>query len=74
MARETFEVYYYQNGRWHLHASFQSSERELAVEEARMVEAKEGYATRVVRETFSPETNTSEEVRSEEHTSELQSH
>ncbi|MEQ9449100.1 MAG: adenylate/guanylate cyclase domain-containing protein [Rhodospirillaceae bacterium] len=62
MARDTFEVYYHQNGRWQLHASFESGEREVAVEEATMVANKEGYATRVVRETFYPDTNTTEDV------------
>ncbi|HCX15085.1 MAG TPA: hypothetical protein DGZ24_07190 [Rhodospirillaceae bacterium] len=62
MARDTYEVYYHQNGRWQLHASFETGEREVAVQEASMVSTKEGYATRVVRETFYPETNTTEDV------------
>jgi len=62
MSRDTFEVYYNQNNRWQLHASYEASQRELAIEEAKIVEQKEGYATRVVRETFQPETNTTENV------------
>lgn len=62
MARDTFEVYYNQNGRWQLHASYEVSQRDLAIEEARLVESKEGYATRVVRETFHDDSNTTEEV------------
>ncbi len=62
MSRDTFEVYYHQNGRWQLHASFEASQRELAIEEAKTVEQKEGYATRVVRETFNSENNTTEDV------------
>ena len=62
MARDTYEVYYHQNKRWQLHASFESNEREVAIEEATMVANKEGFATRVVRETFFPDTNTTEEV------------
>ncbi|MGE4061791.1 MAG: adenylate/guanylate cyclase domain-containing protein [Rhodospirillaceae bacterium] len=62
MSRDTFEVYYHQNGRWQLHASYEASQREMAIEEAKSVEQKEGYATRVVRETFIPETNTTENV------------
>ena len=62
MSRDTFEVYYNQNNRWQLHASYEASQRELAIEEAKVVEQKEGYATRVVRETFQPETNTTENV------------
>lgn len=62
MARESFEVYYYQDGRWQLHGSYEPAEREKAVEEAKMIETKEGFASRVVRETFNEETNTSEEA------------
>ncbi len=62
MSRDTFEVYYNQNGRWQLHASFEASQRDLAIEEAKAVEQKEGYATRVVRETFNSETNTTEDA------------
>ena len=62
MARDSFEVYYYQNGRWQLHASFESGEREVAVEEANMVANKEGFPTRVVRETFYADKNTTEDV------------
>ncbi|MCA0200712.1 MAG: adenylate/guanylate cyclase domain-containing protein [Proteobacteria bacterium] len=62
MSRDTFEVYYNQNGRWQLHASFEASQRDLAIEEAKTVEQKEGYATRVVRETFNSETNTTEDA------------
>jgi adenylate cyclase len=61
MARDTFEVYYNQNGRWQLHTSYEASQRDLAIEEAKTVEQKEGYATRVVRETVKPD-NTTEEV------------
>ena len=62
MARETFEVYYHQNGRWQLHASYEGTERDKAIEEGKGIEAKEGFPTRVVRETFNEDTNTSEEV------------
>ncbi|MGE3333288.1 MAG: adenylate/guanylate cyclase domain-containing protein [Rhodospirillaceae bacterium] len=62
MPRDTFEVYYNQNGRWQLHASFEASQRDLAIEEAKAVEQKEGYPTRVVRETFNSESNTTEDA------------
>ena len=62
MSTETFEVYYFQNGRWAVHASFDGSERELAIEEAKSVETKLGFPAKVVRETYFPETNTTEEV------------
>ena len=62
MARESFEVYYYQESRWQLHASFEPAEREKAIEEAKGIEAKEGFPSRVVRESFSEESNTSEET------------
>ncbi len=62
MAIEHFEVYYFQNGRWHVHARFETQEREIAIEEAKSVEANLGYPARVIRETFYPESNTTEEV------------
>lgn len=62
MAIEHFEVYYFQNGRWHVHARFEAEEREVAIEESKSVEANLGYPARVIRETFYPETNTTEEV------------
>lgn len=62
MAIEHFEVYYYQNGRWHVHARFEAEEREIAIEETKSVETNLGYPARVIRETFYPESNTTEEV------------
>lgn len=62
MASEHFEVYYFQNGRWHVHARFEAEERDVAIEEAKSVETNLGYPARVIRETFYPETNTTEEV------------
>ncbi|MDX2145351.1 MAG: adenylate/guanylate cyclase domain-containing protein [Rhodospirillaceae bacterium] len=62
MSRDTYEIYYYQNGRWQLHASYESDQREDAVAEAMNVEGKLNLPARVVRETFFPETNTSEET------------
>ena len=62
MAGDTLEVYYNQNGRWQLHATYEVGQREQAIEEAKNVEQKEGFATRVVRETFQPETNTTDTV------------
>lgn len=61
-SRETFEVYYFQNGRWQLHMSFEASQRELAIQEATQVEAKGGYPSRVVRETVDPQTNKIDEA------------
>ena len=60
MARESFEVYYNQNERWQLHASYEASQREQAIEDAKGIEAKEGFPSRVMRETLSEETNTSD--------------
>ncbi|MDX2224821.1 MAG: adenylate/guanylate cyclase domain-containing protein [Rhodospirillaceae bacterium] len=62
MPRDTFEVYYFQSGRWSVHASFEADQRDLAIEEAKGVEAKLGYPSRVVRATFFEDSNTSEEV------------
>ncbi len=59
--KDSFEVYYYQNGRWQLHTSFEANQRDLAIEEATMVEGKKGYPTRVVRGSYSSDTNTTEE-------------
>ncbi len=61
-ARESFEVYFFQNGRWQLHMSFEAGQRERAIQEAAQVEAKGGYPSRVVRETIDPETNKSDEA------------
>lgn len=60
-ARESFEVYFFQNGRWQLHMGFEAGQRELAIQEAAQVEAKGGYPARVIRELVDPETNKSEE-------------
>ncbi|MCB2107878.1 MAG: hypothetical protein KDE14_09275 [Rhodobacteraceae bacterium] len=62
MPRESYEVYYFQNGRWSLHASFEAGQRDDAVTEAMGVESKLGLPSRVIRETFFEDTNTSEEV------------
>lgn len=61
-SRETFEVYFFQNGRWQLHMSFEASQRELAIQEATQIEAKGGYPARVVRETVDPRTNKIDEA------------
>lgn len=62
MATEHYEVYYFQNGRWHVHARYEAEEREIAIEEAVSVESKLGYPARVIRETFYSDTNTTEET------------
>ncbi|MHB1205797.1 MAG: adenylate/guanylate cyclase domain-containing protein [Rhodospirillaceae bacterium] len=62
MARESFEVYYHQNGRWQLHMSFEANQRELAIQEATQVEAKSGYPTRVIRETLNDDNKSEEAV------------
>ncbi len=62
MATENYEVYYFQNGRWHVHARYEAEEREIAIEEAISVESKLGYPARVIRETFYADTNTTEET------------
>ena len=62
MARESFEIYYYQNSRWSVHATFEGNEREQALVEAQKIEKQINVPVRLVRETFYPETNTTEEV------------
>jgi hypothetical protein len=62
MARDSYEVYYFQNNRWSVHASYEGDARDDAIEEAINVETKLGFPARVVRETYYAETNTTEEV------------
>ena len=62
MATYNYEVYYFQGGRWHVHARYETNEKEEAIEEAKSVESKLGFPARVIRETFHPETNTTEEL------------
>jgi adenylate cyclase len=62
MARESFEIYYYQSGRWSVHATFEGNEREAAMAEAQKVEKSLGLPVRLVRETFYPEENKSDVV------------
>jgi adenylate cyclase len=62
MARDSYEVYYFQNNRWSVHASYEGDARDEAIEEAINVETKLGFPARVVRETYYAETNTTEEV------------
>lgn len=58
----SYEVYYQQNKRWHLQASFDSTKRDDAVEEAKRLE-KEGHlqGTCVVREAYDTDSNLSHE-------------
>ena len=62
MARESFEIYYFKNSRWSVHATFEGNEREQALAEAQKIEKQIGVPVRLVRETFYPETNSTEEV------------
>ncbi|MFL2770273.1 MAG: hypothetical protein ACJZ9F_04615, partial [Rhodospirillaceae bacterium] len=62
MANDQFEVYYFQSGRWHVHASFEGGQREVAIEEAKNVETNLGFPARVIRETYYPESNSTEEI------------
>ncbi|TAK99611.1 MAG: hypothetical protein EPO08_15850, partial [Rhodospirillaceae bacterium] len=62
MAKDSFEIYYYQDGRWSVHASFEASQRELALGEAQELEKTLRAPVRLVRETYYPETNTTEEA------------
>lgn len=60
MPRESFDVYYYQNGRWSLHASYEADQREQAIGDAMGVESKLNLPARVVRETFLDDSTNSE--------------
>lgn len=58
----TFEVYMFENARWVLHARFGKNEREAAIAEARAVEKNLLLPSRVVRDVYRPEENTSDET------------
>lgn len=57
-----YEVYALDGQRWTLHARFRKDEKEEALEEAKMVENSLGFCAKVVRETYYPGNNTSEET------------
>lgn len=57
-----YEVYTLEGQRWNLHARFSRAERDDALEEARTVERTLGMAAKVVRETYYPANNQSEEA------------
>ena len=58
----SFEVYYRQNDRWHIHARFGADAREEAVDEAKRLDTGGFEASCVVRESFDKVANTSEEA------------
>jgi len=62
LAITQFEVYALQKGRWTLHARYPGEERKEAVLDARTTEAATGFPTKVIRETYFPETNDSERI------------
>ncbi len=57
-----YEVYTLDGQRWTLHARFNRDERDDALEEAKNVEQTLGLAAKVVRETYYPGNNMSEEA------------
>src|SRR5688572_23403962 len=56
-----YEVYAFVDGRWSLHARYPSAERREALMDARATEATTNNPTKVVRDAYFPETNSSEE-------------
>jgi adenylate cyclase len=56
-----YEVYTLGGQRWTLHARFGQGERDDAIDEARSVERTLGLAAKVIRETYYPARNASEE-------------
>ena len=52
-----YEVYTLEASGWVLHARFASNDKAKALDEARAVDAHLGRATKVVRESYNPETN-----------------
>ncbi|PKU26371.1 adenylate/guanylate cyclase domain-containing protein [Telmatospirillum siberiense] len=57
-----YEVYALDGQRWTLHARFRKDEKEDALEEAKIVENSLGFCAKVVRETYYPGNNASEEM------------
>lgn len=57
-----YEVYALDGQRWTLHARFRKDEKEDALAEAKAVEGGLGMCTKVVRETYYPGNNTSDET------------
>lgn len=62
LAVTQFEVHVYQHGRWTIHARYPSEEREEAVRDASATENTTGRPTKVIRETYFPQTNNTETV------------
>jgi len=57
-----YEVYVLDEGRWTLCGRYPGAQREDAVKEASATEGLTGRATKVVRDTYFPETNHNEEI------------
>ena len=57
-----FEVYSFEDNRWILQASFPGKERDDALDEAKAIERGYGLAAKVIRETYYPDKNSSEEL------------
>lgn len=57
-----YEVYVLEEGRWSLHARYPGAERDDAITDARRTEVSTGFPTKVVRDTYYPEENRSEEI------------
>jgi adenylate cyclase len=62
LAVTQFEVHVYQQGRWSIHARYPNSEREEAVRDAVATGSVASCPTKVIRETYFPETNSTETV------------
>ncbi|MDK9720466.1 MAG: adenylate/guanylate cyclase domain-containing protein [Rhodospirillales bacterium] len=59
----TYEVYLLEGRHWRLHARFRSNEKDSAIAEARDLDRRgEGHGVKVVRETFYPDYNKTEEA------------
>lgn len=62
LAITQFEVHAYQKGRWSIHARYRSHEREDAIRDAQATQSVIGCPTKVVRETYYPESNSTETI------------
>ena len=57
-----YEVYVLTQNRWALHAKYPNAERDGALWDARNTEAQTGRPTKVIRDTYYPDLNYSEEI------------
>jgi len=62
LAITQFEVQVLQRGRWTIHARYPGEEKNVALRDAQDTELNTGFPTKVIRETYFPESNESERI------------